>query len=169
MYYLYHIRRKGMDISEGYIGVTSNPTHRFRTHLSHTRNRHQHNRNKILYEAIRDYPDIEFVVLYSGAESDMYAMEESLRPDHNIGWNKTPGGFHGGCLWKGRKRPEHSEWAKAHGFQSGNEGDPRPVTAAGFVFCSVKVAAETLRVDRKTVYNRIKRGIEGYDYIRDEA
>lgn len=168
MHYLYHIRRKGMPLSAGYIGVTTNPTHRFRTHLSHTRNKHQHNRNRALYEAMRDYPDIEFVVIDSGDEDYIFSREKELRPECEIGWNKTPGGFHGGCIWVGKKRPEHSEWCKQNGFQVGNDGDSKPVLAAGFIFPSIKHAFIALGVNRKTIFNRIRRGNEGYAYIRDE-
>lgn len=168
--YLYHIRRKGMELSEGYIGVTTNSTRRFDQHLRDAKNKNRRNRNYHLYNAIRKYEDIEFVVIQEGTEEEILQMEFTLRPEPNMGWNQAVGGSHnGGCTWKGKKRPEHSEAMKSKGFQKGNtQGSYHPIVAEGVVFNNKKEASVALGINPKTIYNRCKRGVEGYMFLRDD-
>jgi predicted GIY-YIG superfamily endonuclease len=167
--YLYHIKRPGMSLKEGYIGITVNTTKRFAQHLRDTKNRNRHNRNYHLYNAMRKYEDIEFVILKEGEFEYVRKLEYKLRPLPSIGWNQAVGGSHnGGCTWKGKKRPEHSEAMKVKGFQKGNsQGSEHPILAAGFVFKNKKEASRILGVNAKTIYNRCKRGREGYMFLRD--
>lgn len=169
--FLYHIRRKGMSLDEGYVGVTYNTTKRFSQHQRDTKNRNRHNRNWHLYNALRKYEDIEFVILEEGEDSYILNKEFELRSLPNIGWNQAVGGSHnGGNAFKGKKRPEHSEKMKIKGFQKGNsEGSYHPVMAEGVIFDNKKVASEALGINPKTIYNRCKRGVEGYKFIRDES
>lgn len=169
--YLYHIRRKGMDTSEGYIGITVNATKRFAQHQRDTKNRNRHNRNYHLYNALRLYDDIEFVILEEGEDEYIMNREYELRPDPNIGWNQAVGGSHnGGNAFKGKKRPEHSELMKVKGFQKGNsEGSYHPIMAEGIVFDNKRLASEALGINAKTIYNRCKRGVDGYEFLRGTA
>lgn len=167
--YLYHIRRKGMGTEEGYIGITVDTTKRFAQHLRDTKNRNRHNRNYHLYNALRKYDDIEFVVLEEGDDEYIRQREYELRPEPNLGWNQAVGGSHnGGCTWKGKERPEHSEAMKVKGFQLGNkEGSHHPIMAEGRIFDNKRLASEVLGINPKTIYNRCKRGVEGYKFLRD--
>lgn len=167
--FLYHIRRKGMTCEEGYIGVTTNTSKRFSQHVRDSKNKNRHNRNYHLYNALRKYDDIEFVILEEGEDSYILNREYELRPLPNIGWNQAVGGSHnGGCTWKGQKRPEHSELMKSKGFQKGNTvGSSHPIMADGKIFENKRVASEELGINPKTIYNRCKRGVEGYKFLRD--
>lgn len=169
MLYLYHIRRMGMGTEDGYIGITNNTTKRFAQHMRDTKNRNRHNRNYHLYNALRIYEDIEYVVLEEGEDEYIRQREFELRPLPNMGWNQAVGGSHnGGCTWKGKKRPEHSEAMKEKGFQKRNAmGSHHPVMAEGQIFENKRIAAEVLGINPKTIYNRCKRGVEGYAFIRE--
>lgn len=169
--YLYHIRREGMPIEEGYIGVTTDTTRRFAQHLRDAHNRNRKNRNYHLYNALRLYGDIEFVILEEGEDEYILQKEYELRPEPNIGWNQAVGGSHnGGNTWKGKKRPEHSEAMKVKGFQKGNlQGTYHPIMAEGQIFDNKKVASEVLGINPKTIYNRCKRGVDGYKFLRDDT
>lgn len=172
MMYLYHIRRPGMDTSEGYIGITTNTSRRFGQHIRDAKNQNRRNRNYHLYNAIRKYEDIEFIIVMESDNEDEVRNEEfKLRPEPNMGWNQAVGGSHnGGCTWKGKKRPEHSEAMKAKGFQKGNvQGSYHPVMAEGQVFDNKKLASEALGINSKTIYNRCKRGVGGYKFLREEG
>lgn len=164
--YLYHIKRPGMGTDEGYIGITTNTTRRFDQHIREKRM----SRNLHLYNALRKYDDIEFVILEEGEDDYIRQREYELRPEPNMGWNHAVGGSHnGGNVWKGKKRPEHSEAMKAKGFQKGNlQGSYHPIMAEGQIFKNKREASEILGINPKTIYNRCKRGVNGYKFLRDE-
>ena len=169
--FLYHIRRKGMTLEEGYIGVTVNTSKRFSQHIRDARNPKRKSRNYHLYNALRLYDDIEFVIIEEGDDEYILKREFELRPLPDIGWNQAVGGSHnGGCTWKGKSRPEHSELMKSKGFQKGNTigtNKSVPVEVFGISYRNSEEASKILGVDRKTVYNRCKRGVEGYKFLRD--
>lgn len=169
--FLYHIRRHGMDTTEGYIGITTDTTRRFSQHQRDANNKNRRNRNYHLYNALRKYDDIEFVILAEGTEEVIMQMEYDLRPEPNIGWNQAVGGSHnGGNTWKGKRRPEHSEAMKVKGFQKGNtQGSRHPIMAEGKIFENKKIASEVLGINPKTIYNRCKRGVDGYMFLRDNT
>lgn len=169
--FLYHIRRKGMSLEEGYIGITVNTTKRFAQHHRDTRNNNRHNRNWHLYNALRLYDDIEFIILEEGEDDSIRQREFELRPEPNMGWNQAVGGSHnGGNIWKGKRRPDHSELMKVMGFQKGNSaGSSHPIMAEGVVFENKRIASETLKINPKTIYNRCKRGVDGYKFLRDDT
>jgi hypothetical protein len=83
---LYHIKLKtSSNINEGYIGVTERSIDtRFSEHeLANSR----------VGKSIRKYKNlIEVIELNSGNIDEMYALEEQLRPEDNIGWNIVKGG-----------------------------------------------------------------------------
>lgn len=84
---LYHICREDdkFDFSEGYIGVSFNPTSRWEHHRNRGENPH-------LKNAIDKYPDIVYYVFAQGHEEWCYFIENILRPISNIGWNIASGG-----------------------------------------------------------------------------
>lgn len=92
---LYHIKRPGMSLQEGYIGVTTQPlSRRFRLHKiaqSHAG------------RAVRAYPDAEMVPILRGDVDYCLEMEYALRPNRNMGWNISEGGK---TLPKGAKSTE---------------------------------------------------------------
>ena len=165
--FLYHIKRPEMGLDEGYIGITTNTTRRFEEHLREKRM----GRNRHLLNALRKYDDIEFVILEEGEDDYIRNREYELRPNPDMGWNHAVGGSHnGGCTWKGKKRPEHSEAMKKKGFQKGNvQGSYHPIMAEGQIFDNKKLASEALGINPKTIYNRCKRGIDGYKFLRDDG
>ena len=86
VYYVYHIKRRGMALHEGYIGISKHPDIRLKSHLS----KHCHNQH--LQNAINKYDDIEMVVLLKCSEDYAKQLEKQLRPNPKMGWNIVPGG-----------------------------------------------------------------------------
>ncbi len=86
MVYVYHISRPGMNISEGYIGISSNPKRRRGNHKSRGENPH-------LSSAMAKYDDLQYKILcgYEN-EEDALSLEKTFRPSKNIGWNIAEGG-----------------------------------------------------------------------------
>lgn len=165
---LYHAHFKNMSTDEGYIGVTSNFKARIHQHNYESQAEFRNKYNYPLYQAMRE-GTVYFTELARGTEEEMYALEASLRPHPNMGWNTAAGGHQGGNTLEGVKRPEHSELMKKKGFQAGNkEGSVHPILVAGFVFENKKIASEVLGINPKTIYNRIKYGLSGYESLRDE-
>jgi group I intron endonuclease len=73
--------------SQGYIGVSNNPTRRLQEHKNSTDNKH-------LSSALAKYSDsILQTVLFNGNSESCYLYEEQLRPTTNIGWNINKGGI----------------------------------------------------------------------------
>lgn len=165
---LYHAHYEGMDTTEGYIGVTINLEVRISQHKYESQAEHRAKYNYPLYKAMRE-GTVYFTVLARGSEEEMYALESNLRPSPYMGWNNAAGGFQGGNTLEGVKRPEHSEWCKKNGFQSGNTVGDKTVMAGGFLFRNKQVAGKVLGIDPKTIYNRAMRGYEGYIIFRDES
>lgn len=98
-YYTYHIKRKGMSLDEGYIGVTQNTTNRFK---------HHNTANTLTGNAIREFDDIEFRVLICGNKTNCSNLEYKLRPEPNTGWNIQSGGL-SGCKASEESRAKMSE------------------------------------------------------------
>lgn len=163
--FLYHVRRKGMDLSEGYIGVTSNFTERCKRHIWDTNKKGKS--HYPLQQALKKFTDIEFVVIEEGEREYVLQREKELRPMHHMGWNTAAGGSLGGNVNSGTVRPDQREWAKKNGFKEGNKGKPTPIMAGGFIFPTKKLATEKLGVNAKTIFNRCRRGNDGYSFLRD--
>ena len=85
---VYWIRREGhKDIFfEGYVGITTNTTRRWKQHL------HQQHDNPHLRHALAAYTDIVFEVVYTGTQADAQDIERYFRPNRIMGWNIAPGG-----------------------------------------------------------------------------
>lgn len=73
--------------SEGYVGVTTNYKNRMKSHFSKAA-------VPKLLESIRNFDDIEHHIVFEGGEKECYILENTYRPDYNIGWNSIPGGTH---------------------------------------------------------------------------
>lgn len=71
--------------SEGYVGVSKNPTRRF---LEHKQSRV----NFIIKAAYKTYEDMCLEIIYEGSEEECLAAELLFRPTEYIGWNITKGG-----------------------------------------------------------------------------
>jgi predicted GIY-YIG superfamily endonuclease len=69
-------------LTDGYIGVTRDVKTRFRAHLKHKRVPH----------------DSQITVIFTGPRDECFSLENSLRPEKNIGWNNAPGGARGNRL-----------------------------------------------------------------------
>lgn len=91
MSFVYWIRKPDHNdmFSEGYIGITKRSVFtRYREHKSNATHKHTY-----LYNAINKYGDSLIVETLIECDLDYaYWLEEKLRPDTNIGWNKLPGG-----------------------------------------------------------------------------
>ena len=81
--YVYHLRREGMNIEEGYVGVTNNPRRRFNKHKE---------TGQPLCELLKQHSDIELELLFEGNRKSCFKEEKRLRPTENMGWNKAIGG-----------------------------------------------------------------------------
>lgn len=72
--------------SQGYIGVSNNPTRRLQEHKNSTDNKH-------LSRALTKYSDsVLQTVIFNGNSESCYLYEEQLRPTTNVGWNINKGG-----------------------------------------------------------------------------
>lgn len=89
MAYVYHICRSKdkYDVSKGYIGVSIKPSVRMKTHRNKVRHQNPH-----LYNAMNKYDDTIIYALIYSTEKACYALEKSLRPRRNMGWNIAIGG-----------------------------------------------------------------------------
>ena len=86
--YVYHIRKDGQALQDGYIGVTNRPESREKEHFSRIAN-HKHSNAKLQENCNEDY---KFHILICAEESYCYEFEQKLRPKKNIGLNIAPGG-----------------------------------------------------------------------------
>lgn len=85
--YWIHLPDQADMYSQGYIGVSNNPTRRLQEHKISTGNKH-------LYRALIKYSDrVIQTVIFSGDTESCYLYEEQLRPIANIGWNINKGGI----------------------------------------------------------------------------
>ncbi len=96
-YYLYWIRKpEHTNIStQGYVGVTLNPTSRLRAHnqaLSSEKGRKNQGYSEKFIEAYLE-GDLLFSVIDCGSAHEMENNEYLLRPKQDIGFNKRIGGF----------------------------------------------------------------------------
>lgn len=85
IYWIHHIDH--IDVfSQGYVGISNNPSERFIQHKSNT--------NKHLSNAFSKYKEEEIIVdiLLESSEEYCKHLEYLLRPKQNIGWNIAIGG-----------------------------------------------------------------------------
>lgn len=88
IYYVYHIKRPDMPTTEGYIGITNNPTRRFKEHQSNT------HYNPYLQRALQKYNDITLEVIHCCFTKEAAIDLELLyRPNPQQGWNIAKGGI----------------------------------------------------------------------------
>jgi predicted GIY-YIG superfamily endonuclease len=97
---VYHIKRPGMSLTEGYIGVTNNLTHRLWRH---------NNSDYVVGRALRKHKDAYLQVLVYSTAEECFSLEAKLRPEPQTGWNIAEGGGGYACN-KGRKlTQEHKD------------------------------------------------------------
>ncbi|HEX8586138.1 MAG TPA: hypothetical protein VF680_17230 [Allosphingosinicella sp.] len=85
---LEHTIQKGDEISQGYIGLTSNYEERIKSHKKNKKKTH-------LTNAIKKYGwnNLEILILYDNLSlKDALMIEGQLRYKQNIGWNSQKGG-----------------------------------------------------------------------------
>lgn len=84
--YLYwiHYPEHTDPLTQGYIGITSDPDRRFKSHQSSSYNR-------MVKGAIKKGAKMTILHEYDGHETAL-AIEETYRPDDRIGWNLVKGG-----------------------------------------------------------------------------
>lgn len=93
---VYHIREKGVtDLSQGYIGVTSNWAAR--------KSKHKHSGK------LTGSREMVCLYTYSNAE-DAYSKENELRPFPNMGLNLEIGGFDSGRFKQGERTSIRTEF-----------------------------------------------------------
>jgi len=71
---------------DGYVGISKNPSQRFKTHKSRTKNQHLKNC------FVKYGEEISMVLILESSESYCKLIESKLRPTKNIGWNIEAGG-----------------------------------------------------------------------------
>lgn len=104
--YVYWLRRPHENNvkTEGYIGITTNVSRRYKQHCKNTINPKLRN----IFE--KDGDIIQTHIIFSGNKEDCLIIEQQLRPANEIGWNLVKGsGAPPSQL--GRKNP-HSEETK---------------------------------------------------------
>jgi predicted GIY-YIG superfamily endonuclease len=88
------------NINEGYIGVSNQPMKRFKAHAKSP---------FTVGNAIRKYrKQIKIHKIFEGTREECFVREAELRPEPNMGWNQSVGGYAGPILsgenspmWKG--------------------------------------------------------------------
>jgi len=83
--YLYHIKRPGFNLDEGYIGISFNPDRRMKNH-------ERRNENVVLTRAFSKYNDLYMKILMISDRETCCKIEKLLRPTKGFGWNIAPGG-----------------------------------------------------------------------------
>lgn len=77
--------------TEGYIGVSNNPKRRFLEHLNDSKVRND--KNPFFGRVLKNHKsEVTQTIIFQGTEESCYSLEESLRPNRNIGWNANKGG-----------------------------------------------------------------------------
>lgn len=87
MYYLYHICRESAigDLTEGYVGITTNTKKRWSAHRRGETNKH-------IGRAYKKYGDIVEYVVTKGDSDYCRLLEFLWRPLKKVGWNIAEGG-----------------------------------------------------------------------------
>jgi hypothetical protein len=143
-HYVYWIRHTNMSdfMTEGYIGVTNNPTRRIANHKTKLRNGKHDNLH--FQRAYNIDEDLIIEYIKEGPEHECYAFEEQLRPHPCIGWNINKGGT---------KPPT----AIGNRYALGSRGPVKQlISPDGIVFESRKAAAKHYGVDITTIHNWMK-------------
>jgi len=76
--------------SQGYVGVSENPTKRLKQHLTEAKN--NTHVNPYLLRVLNKHSVVQ-TILYSGNSIDCYTLELHYRPKKLIGWNINKGGI----------------------------------------------------------------------------
>ena len=83
--YWIHLPEHTNILTEGYVGISKNPTNRLKSHKFRSNNPH-------LLNCFNKYPNVVMDIVLEAEESYCLELEEKLRPDKNIGWNIAKGG-----------------------------------------------------------------------------
>lgn len=77
--------------TQGYVGVSKNPTYRLWEHHNDVKN--DNHCNPHLSRVIKKYSNkLIQTIIFKGNETECYLYEEEIRPKKNIGWNINKGG-----------------------------------------------------------------------------
>lgn len=86
-YYVYHICKEGSSLSDGYIGISTEPKNRWVRHKAPNSDS-----NPLLKRAIRKYkPSFKIIAVFDTLEGALW-QEYTLRPFDRMGWNLIRGG-----------------------------------------------------------------------------
>ena len=85
-YFVYHILIEGMDVDEGYIGITNSLTRRWSDH--------QRAKSRVGNQIRKSKGKAFMKELMHCTKTEALAEEKRLRPYYNIGWNVLPGGLY---------------------------------------------------------------------------
>lgn len=89
--YWIHLPNHKDFLQEGYIGISSNPSRRWKEHSRDARGGYHPNNH--LGNAILKYKDdLIYDVIFAGTIDQCYEYEKELRPTASIGWNLMGGG-----------------------------------------------------------------------------
>lgn len=101
--YWIHTAEQKDEFTQGYIGVSKNPSKRWTQHKTDAKcNRHP---NNYLGNAINKYGNnLIYEVIFGGTEQQCFDYELKLRPTPSIGWNLMSGGPVGKITKEGRKK-----------------------------------------------------------------
>ena len=128
LYWLHDVSEK--DIStEGYIGISSNPDKRCKSHESNFQTRKE---GQYLDSGVYDLSDVVFEVVHCGSQGEVEDFERTLRPTKGIGWNRGAGG----------------------GTKTGHFECHYEILGEGF---TLKRLSEVLGIDPRVVHKRVSR------------
>lgn len=113
--YWLHLPEHSNMFSEGYIGVSIDPSSRFRQHIYSSKNGwHENLHLKRVFEKY-NYSICQTIIL-EGSEKYCYEIEQKMRPKRQIGWNIAEGGgMPPTDTWtEERKKEKSEEWKKQY-------------------------------------------------------
>ena len=90
--YWLHLQSHQDILSQGYVGVSIDPTSRFNEHKGESTKLNP--TNLVLARAFKKYStQIVQDIVFAGSNTECYAFEERIRPVSHIGWNINKGGI----------------------------------------------------------------------------
>lgn len=124
-FYVYHIHTGGMELDQGYVGISVNPTNRWAEHR-------RRKENPLLSNAIKKHgKEVKYKIIASFDTLEEALWQEfTLRPFDRMGWNLVKGGGlppNSGGWNKGQKTPEttRGKQSKARVGRFGGSSHPR--------------------------------------------
>jgi hypothetical protein len=134
--------------TEGYVGVSTRPEIRMKSHIREAKNG-DHINPKLANAIIKHDESILHTILVVGPEEYCYDLEAKLRPSREIGWNIAEGGDHPprprgpkSEEWKQKNRKPKSVQGYNAGEKNGRYGKPGSATGKKWYHDPINMVAK---------------------------